>query len=74
MKEVFPERDFDEMEVICPNCGWSGVGSDTIIIDLYGLSKIREVHCPSCDTYIAGLFRENTRSNPEGDELSNQFG
>jgi predicted RNA-binding Zn-ribbon protein involved in translation (DUF1610 family) len=75
MQEVFPEKDFDDVPITCPNCGWEGLGSETNIIDLYGLSKLKEVHCPSCDTYIAGLRRERAHGEqPDGDELSNQFG
>lgn len=74
MKEVFSEREFENLQITCPNCGWKGLGSDTNIIDLYGLTKLREVHCPTCDTYIAGLQREIAPGNPEGDELSNQLG
>lgn len=73
MKEVFPEHGFDGVTVTCPNCGWKGKGSETNIIDLYGLSKLKEAHCPSCDTHIASLSREHSQSNPDGDELSNQM-
>ncbi len=74
MQEVFPEKDFDNAPIMCPNCGWKGLGSETNIIDLYGITKLKEVHCPSCDTYIAGLLRDSAPADPEGDELSNQFG
>jgi hypothetical protein len=65
---------FDELTITCPNCGWNGLGADTNIIDLYGLTKLKEVHCPACDNYIAGLERERAPGDPEGDELSNQLG
>jgi hypothetical protein len=74
MKEVFSARDFDELTITCPNCGWYGLGADTNIIDLYGLTKLKEVHCPACDNYIAGLERERAPGDPDGDELSNQLG
>lgn len=68
MKEVYDDIRFDERELKCPNCGWEGKGSEAIIIDLYGLAKVKEVHCPSCDTYIAGL-RSKKDSGPPGSEL-----
>lgn len=74
MKDVFPAYGFDKAQLTCPNCGWNGIGSETNIIDLYGLTKLKEVHCPSCDTYIAGLESQRTFGNPDGDELSNQIG
>jgi hypothetical protein len=74
MKEVYSENGFDELAVTCSNCGWKGLGSETNIIDLYGLSKLKEVHCPSCDNYLTGLQRERTHGNRDGDELSNQLG
>lgn len=74
MKEVFPANGFDKAQLICHNCGWKGIGSETNIIDLYGLTKLKEVHCPSCDSYIAGLESQRTTGNPDGDELSNQIG
>ncbi|MCU7548214.1 hypothetical protein OCK74_03770 [Chitinophagaceae bacterium LB-8] len=74
MKEFFSAKDFDETIITCPHCNWKGLGSETNIIDLYGISKLREVHCPNCDNFIAGLERESDHGNPEGDELSNQLG
>lgn len=73
MKKVYSEKEFQDMQVTCPNCSWEGKGLNVIIIDLYGVSKLKEAHCPNCDAYLAGIsnsIEPETGSN----ELSMQFG
>ncbi len=55
MRQTYNENNFDEQAISCSACGWNGKGSDTNIIDLYGITKVKEVHCPKCDAYIAGI-------------------
>lgn len=55
MDLVYSENSFDEQEISCSDCGWKGTGRDTNIVDLYGVSKLKEIHCPECDAYLAGL-------------------
>lgn len=80
MEKVFNAREFHEEVVRCSKCGWEGSGSDVNIIDFYGLAKVKEVHCPRCDTYLGGIRNvENRREERNaryygGDPLSNQFG
>lgn len=49
----YNENDFEEQHFFCPNCQWKGEGYDVVIIDFFGVSKSKEVHCPNCDTTIA---------------------
>lgn len=55
MDKIYIEAEFDEQVLECPSCNWKGSGSDTIIIDLYGISEVKEIHCPECDSYLAGV-------------------
>lgn len=79
MRKVYTEVEFYEETILCDRCGWEGSGYDVNIVDLYGLAKVKEVHCPNCDTHLAGIERVNKRNtaNPErfdNDSLGNQFG
>lgn len=56
---VFDQRTFDDQPLTCPKCGWKGIGSETHILDFYGIGKFKEVTCPKCDEYLGNLSREN---------------
>ena len=55
MDKIYIDTEFHEQVVECPSCDWKGRGSDTVIIDLYGISDVKEIYCPECDSYIAGV-------------------
>ena len=55
MKEVYTKEELENATLQCDNCGWQGKGSEAKIVDLYGVAKTEEIHCPNCDTYLAGL-------------------
>ena len=81
MQKVYNERGFDDEIIKCGRCGWEGSGYDVNIIDLYGLSKVKEVHCPSCDSYLGGVQNadnkiadRNERLFNSNDPFGNQFG
>jgi|RhiMethySRZTD1v2_1073278.scaffolds.fasta_scaffold3363289_1 hypothetical protein len=81
MQKVYNERGFDDEIIKCGRCGWEGSGYDVNIIDLYGLSKVKEVHCPSCDSYLGGVQNadnkisdRNDRFFNSNDPFGNQFG
>lgn len=80
MQRLYNERDFLDEVIRCTKCGWEGSGYDVNIIDFYGLAKVKEVHCPSCDNVLGGIEnaigRREKRSEryPGMDPLSNQFG
>ena len=81
MQKVYNERGFDDEIIKCGRCGWEGSGYDVNIIDLYGLSKVKEVHCPSCDSYLGGVQNadnkisdRNDRFFSSNDPFGNQFG
>ena len=61
MQKVYNERGFDEEVIRCGRCGWEGSGYDANIIDLYGLSRVKEVHCPKCDSYLGGIQNTDSR-------------
>jgi hypothetical protein len=69
MKEVYSEEEFSDEILECPKCGWKGKGSEAVIIDLYGVTDVQEIHCPNCDHYLAGLKRaENLDSEDAGSD------
>lgn len=74
MDEIFNSEGFDEQVLTCPKCGWKGKGSEAIIIDLYGLSKVQEVHCPNCDHYLGGLNVEDRKEQADSDADEFQIG
>jgi hypothetical protein len=81
MQKVYNERGFDDEVIICGRCGWEGSGYNVNIIDLYGLSKIKEVHCPNCDSYLGGVQNADNKITDRDerqfngrDPFGNQFG
>lgn len=72
MKKVYLEYEFDDKHLKCPKCGWEGNGSEANIFDLYGVTKLKEAHCPKCDEYLAGLSREKS-SGDAGDDAGIQI-
>ena len=81
MQKVYNERGFDDEIIKCGRCGWEGSGYDVNIIDLYGLSKVKEIHCPNCDSYLGGVQNadnkiadRNERLFNSNDPFGNQFG
>jgi len=80
MRKVYTEGEFYDESISCDRCGWEGSGYDVNIVDLYGLAKVKEVHCPNCDTHLAGIMRAVNKRNSPGterfdhDSLGNQFG
>lgn len=75
MLQQYYERDFFKQPVSCPNCQWKGEGSDAIVIDFYGVTNNKEVHCPECDEKIALV--ENDKGGTPGEsatDLSFQIG
>lgn len=80
MRKVYSEGEFYDETILCDRCGWEGSGYDVNIVDLYGLAKVKEVHCPKCDTHLAGIEKTvYNRSSADkvqfnNDSLGNQFG
>ena len=74
MEKVFFEDDFDDQLIQCDNCNWKGEGREAVIIDLFGISKTQEVHCPKCDNYLGALKRSDRAPGESSDEFSFQIG
>ena len=81
MQKVYNERGFDDEVMSCGRCGWEGSGYDVNIIDLYGLSKVKEIHCPRCDSYLGGVQNADNKTTDRDerrfngrDPFGNQFG
>ena len=70
----YRDNDFDEKDLTCPDCGWVGKGHKANIIDLYGVSKQKEVHCPKCDSTIASIKNDDDAPGESTNDLSFQFG
>ena len=74
MQEEFNQKSFDAQSLDCPKCQWQGKGSDAIVIDLYGVSSVNEVHCPQCDEKLGNLKKEDDAPGESASDLSFQFG
>lgn len=80
MQRLYNEREFLDEVIHCSKCGWEGSGYDVNIIDFYGLAKVKEVHCPRCDSFLGGIEKaagqrpRRTERYPGTDPLTNQFG
>lgn len=71
---IYDLKEFGELLITCPNCGWMGLGSETIIIDMYGIGEYRQVNCPNCDNNLGNLPRPEETKPELPDELSDQIG
>jgi predicted nucleic-acid-binding Zn-ribbon protein len=65
---TFDLNGFDQQKITCSNCGWTGIGSQVIIIDLYGIGDAKQVNCPKCDNNLGSVPRTDaTKSGPLGE-------
>jgi hypothetical protein len=71
---IFNENEFNTQMLTCSNCGWTGRGSEAVVIDLYGLAKAKQVNCPACDNNLGSLSKGDGPPGGINDELSNQIG
>lgn len=55
MDKILDPEDYIDEDLVCEKCGWAGKASDANLIDFYGVSKIKELHCPNCDTIVATI-------------------
>lgn len=55
MDNLLDAYNYEEQELSCSTCGWAGKGGDAILIDFYGVSDVKELHCPNCDTILATI-------------------
>jgi hypothetical protein len=72
----YTDKEYDDQSLKCDNCQWTGKGSDAVLIDFYGVTDTKELHCPNCDKTIA-LVTRNEEKDPPGEspsDLSFQFG
>ena len=73
MATLYKYTGFEDQDLSCSNCGWNGKGKDAVIVDLFGVSKNQEVHCPNCDHYIAEL-QVPVKNDVPPDELGFEIG
>lgn len=71
--DVYTSQQLNYIQLNCSNCDWSGTGDRAIIIDFYGLTEVKEVHCPECDTQIAAL-KDDENGGESADPISFQLG
>jgi hypothetical protein len=71
---IFNENEFNTQMLTCSNCGWSGTGSETKVIDFYGLTEAKQVNCPACDNNLGSLVKGDGPPGGINDELANQIG
>ncbi|HYO20883.1 MAG TPA: hypothetical protein VER36_00670 [Flavisolibacter sp.] len=75
MQTDFSAGNFDEQILRCSKCNWQGKGGDATVIDFYGVTANKEVHCPNCDERLGTVKKDN--DPPPGEsatDLSFQFG
>jgi hypothetical protein len=64
---IYDPINFDEQKITCSNCGWTGAGSEAIIIDLYGIGDAQQVKCLACDNNLGSLpGRDASKDVPPG--------
>lgn len=73
-KRIFDPLKFYEEKLACPQCSWTGIGDEAILIDLYGITNSREVRCPNCDALLGILPVEKNNLGDSGDQLGFQIG
>jgi hypothetical protein len=74
MEAEYHQKNFDEQVLSCNNCHWKGKGSETILIDFYGITKTNEIHCPRCDEKLGILIKEDEPPGESPTDLSFQIG
>lgn len=52
MVPEYSSTTFEEQDLHCANCNWQGKGYNAVVIDFFGVTKSKEVHCPECDKTI----------------------
>jgi uncharacterized Zn-finger protein len=75
MIPTYRDADFDDQTLTCPKCNWQGQGHRAVVIDFYGVTDNKEVHCPQCDETIATV--KTDADGPPGEsanDLSFQLG
>lgn len=55
MAKILDPEDYLDEDLVCEKCGWAGKASDANLIDFYGISDTKELHCPNCDTIVGTL-------------------
>jgi phage FluMu protein Com len=43
---------FRSEKFTCPNCAWSGIGSETFLSDLSEMHTHRDIKCPKCEQVL----------------------
>lgn len=71
--DIYLNTDFYEQPFHCSNCSWKGEGKDTNIIDFYGVTEVKEIHCPNCDNTLGGL-KDDDKGGESADPFSFQIG
>jgi len=59
MRRVYGDEDHTENTLSCDACGWRGTIDRANVLDFYGVSKIKEIHCPSCEALIGSINVES---------------
>ena len=71
---VYPPNEFDDQPLHCSRCGWKGEGSETNLIDFYGVTDYQEAHCPNCDTPLARVTLGDGRTGESPGPIGFQTG
>ncbi len=72
--EVFTSQQLNYISLKCSRCNWSDTGDKAIVIDFYGLSEVKEVHCPQCDAQLAALRNDDDTGGESADQVNFQIG
>ena len=74
MQAEYNASTFQEQNLHCDNCNWTGKGADAVIIDFYGVVKDKEIHCPECDRTLGILKSDDHSPGESASDLSFQLG
>ena len=64
----YNNANFEEQDLRCSNCNWQGKGYDAVVIDFFGVTKSKEVHCPECDETIGTITTEGGTPGGSADD------
>lgn len=74
MQKEYNANELDTLTLQCDKCGWEGKASEANLIDFYGVTADKELHCPTCDHTLATVKTDDKAVGDSGDSIGFQIG
>ena len=69
--QVYDQRVFNDQQISCSKCGWSGTGAESHVSEFFGIGNSKEVLCPLCDGHIGQITRGiSNNERPRSEQLN----